>query len=487
MNRLVFGQKRQLWIEVRPRDDIRVDTEPAAEHATLASWRLGLGGQVLTVGRSLDGSEAFEEVEDVPLIDLAVWLADSWAALMFDPEAPAQLRRSRDSVLAQDVAEGFEKLAATQREKLRQWAMSHSLSWAATDYAVPNVLLARCDAGIEVSWCPQEAKSESLFDVVFDPPAGAGIVTVRSYTALVSDLCAWVAERCHQDGVRDVRLRRIEQWQNRDRSVAMVFAGEWLERRIAGGVDWLRRHAPAALAELAAFGDSAHPELAFLRTAGGLRSTSDLDTVWTRLRDSVGATAAAPALAQLQASIAVELDPRQPWNSGYALAKQVRPGLQAMLGISTERNNPLDVPGLFEHLGLPIVDATDLPPTIQGAAILDARGRGAVLVNRASTFGASHSGRRAILAHELCHLLFDRTASGQLGQLDLRRDLTRDMRLEQRANAFAAEILLPRKEILRHSARGKIARRELERLAREYGAGMELAGFQAENAKILVV
>lgn len=487
MNGLVFGQKRQLWIEVRPRDDIRADAGPAAEHATLASWRMGLGGQVLTVGRSLDGSEAFEEVEDVPLIDLAVWLADSWAALMFGPEAPAQLRRSRDSVLAQDVAEGFEKLPANPREKLRQWAMSHSLRWAATDYAVPDVLLARCDAGIEVSWCPQEVKSESLFDVVFDPPAGAGIVSVRSYTALVGDLCAWVAERCHQDGVRDVRLGRIEHWQNRHRSEATVAAAEWLERLVAGGVEWLQRHAQGALTELATVGDSAQPELAFLRTASGLRNIGDLEAVWTRLRESVGATPAAPALAQLQASIAVELDPRQPWNSGYALAKQVRPGLQAMLGMSKERNNPLDVPAVFEHLGLPIVDATELPPTIQGAAILDARGRGAVLVNRASTFGASHSGRRAILAHELCHLLFDRTANGQLGQLDLRRDLTRDMRLEQRANAFAAEILLPRKEILRHSTRGKIARRELERLAKEYGAGMELAGFQAENAKIVVV
>ena len=64
----------------------------------------------------------------------------------------------------------------------------------------------------------------------------------------------------------------------------------------------------------------------------------------------------------------------------------------------------------------------------------------AVLLNRLGRHGKGR-GRRATLAHELCHLLLDRTGALPLAEVLGGRV---DSSVEARARAFAAELLVPR-------------------------------------------
>lgn len=132
------------------------------------------------------------------------------------------------------------------------------------------------------------------------------------------------------------------------------------------------------------------------------------------------------------------------------LAQRVR----SLLGIGDV--DPIPALGrlLQERLGIRLifVDPEILSPEIEGASTQDPRP--AILVNL--LFGGAQWWRtRMVLAHELCHVLFDRIGDGQKRAFlitPLQRPEDNDPRLrlpdelaryEQRANAFAAYLLAP--------------------------------------------
>lgn len=114
----------------------------------------------------------------------------------------------------------------------------------------------------------------------------------------------------------------------------------------------------------------------------------------------------------------------------------------------------------------------------------------AILVNMAE--GAvcrKPTGRRATLAHEICHLLIDR--SGSLPFADAVGGTTPAW-VEKRARAFAAELLLPR-EIAYHAAAqhdmGKITPQEMDNIIQQltdnYQVSTGLAVHQLKNSRLL--
>jgi len=451
----LFGRKSELWLEVMPRDDLRPELEPSVDHATLADWRLGVAGQTLTVGRWLHPAapddNAIDVVQDMPVVDLALWLVQGWQTLLF----------GRGTASA-----GQLHLAACNRQR-----------------TLPDVVLRRRDAGLQVSWRAQSQRGNDGF--LFDQPAGSEVVSVACLKALTEDLTRWVAARCAEDHVADARLAQLLAWGRAEDRLGSVEA--WLDGVLPGGRAWLAKRAPNAMVELSVHGDSTAPALGFLRTAYALADSSELDRVWDTLHGALSAKSVAADLRRVAQQAHSRLDPNRPWQSGYDLAAQVRPTLQGLLAMPKTGQRAFDVAAVFAHWEIPVVRAEGLPQAVQGAALVDERGRAAVLVNASSTLGRTSTGYKAILAHELCHLLFDRTATGTLGQVDLRHDLARAQLLEQRANAFAAELLLPRARVQQEASAKRITRSALRSLAREYSAGIQLAEYQAENLGLTIV
>jgi Zn-dependent peptidase ImmA (M78 family) len=104
------------------------------------------------------------------------------------------------------------------------------------------------------------------------------------------------------------------------------------------------------------------------------------------------------------------------------------------------RGHWVDIQGILEKLEVPVSDVTLEDSSIRGVSVAGDHHRFTVCINPAYHDGDGSEVRRFTLAHELCHLLFDRgedrkvaVASGPWAPRDI----------ERRANAFAAMFLMP--------------------------------------------
>lgn len=128
------------------------------------------------------------------------------------------------------------------------------------------------------------------------------------------------------------------------------------------------------------------------------------------------------------------------WKIGYSLAKRTR----EILGLT--ESSPVDnLRDLCCRLHIPVVQVL-LPESVAGATIA-AGDRRAIVVN---TRGANSNVwvRRATIAHELGHLLWDPDEKLQRLRVDLYTDVNRSSwnatdYVEQRANAFSIAFLAP--------------------------------------------
>jgi Zn-dependent peptidase ImmA (M78 family) len=87
---------------------------------------------------------------------------------------------------------------------------------------------------------------------------------------------------------------------------------------------------------------------------------------------------------------------------------------------------------------------------------------------------SNEGARRATLSHEICHLLVDRSALPLTAVVGG----AMERRLEQRANAFAAEFLCPRREAAAEYQRDRDVVETIHRLTDRFGVSDELATLQ---------
>ncbi len=144
---------------------------------------------------------------------------------------------------------------------------------------------------------------------------------------------------------------------------------------------------------------------------------------------------------------------RPAYRVGYDLADLFR----RTLGLSS---TPIpSMRALVEiDLAVPVIQAP-LGDRIAGATVQSEQGRRAIVLNIGGK-NADACVRRSTMAHELCHLLFDPSPQLQdlrvdeYSELD-ERDDTRTDPVEQRANAFAVQLLAPQTEaVARYRATG---------------------------------
>ena len=124
-----------------------------------------------------------------------------------------------------------------------------------------------------------------------------------------------------------------------------------------------------------------------------------------------------------------------PWQQGYALAEELRNGLDHCMDEAR-----VDVEAVLDHLGVDVAEASLSDRSVRGVAIAGPRHRSGIVWNRNNHINADSRGRRFTLAHELCHLLFDRDVGQRLA---VASGPWAPPSLEQRANAFAAMLLMP--------------------------------------------
>lgn len=176
---------------------------------------------------------------------------------------------------------------------------------------------------------------------------------------------------------------------------------------------------------------------------------------------------------------------QEPWRQGYALGQRARGALTATAGAIP------DVEARFVRLGIHVAKVPFEASHLEAASFWEPDSLPVILINPETPAARSPLSRRALLAHELCHLLHDS------GERDLTTQLTWDDQkhaygraVEQRARAFAPAFLAPCDQV-RHWFRHGEGRRlrgpeaKVEELARRWGFSFTGAVWHAKNCRII--
>ena len=125
-----------------------------------------------------------------------------------------------------------------------------------------------------------------------------------------------------------------------------------------------------------------------------------------------------------------------PWSQGYELAE----ALHEDLAMRYVQGAWVDIDGMVEQLGIDVIELELSDKDIRGVSIAGQDHRPGIVVNPRHQRNEHPFGRRFTLAHELCHVLFDREEGRRLA---LASGPWAPCGIEQRANAFAAMLLMP--------------------------------------------
>ena len=124
------------------------------------------------------------------------------------------------------------------------------------------------------------------------------------------------------------------------------------------------------------------------------------------------------------------------WEQGYELAEEVHESLNGEF----EQGSFVDVYELIEALGIKVAQLHLSDKKVRGCAIAGPKHRPGIFFNVHHASNAQAAGNRFTLAHELCHLLFDRERGCSLA---VASGPWAPRAIEQRADAFATMVLMP--------------------------------------------
>jgi Zn-dependent peptidase ImmA (M78 family) len=164
-----------------------------------------------------------------------------------------------------------------------------------------------------------------------------------------------------------------------------------------------------------------------------------------------------------------------PYDQGYFIADWLRRELEID---SSDRADPKDLLG---NWGVSIGEVSLETGGVDAIACWGPRHGPAVLLNKHGVHNRSLEGRRATYAHEIAHLLLDRTEALPLAEVMGGRAVGTT---EERARAFAAQLLLPKKEAGARLASSSNPTRTVRELRKQYGVSQEIIAWQARNSSI---
>ena len=400
--------------------------------SAVGTLRLMLGGVVIwgdeTDGLRCDWSRFLEH------------LAGIWNALRLEQGYPAGWVTAKPSAYARRVEAGnrsaHEFLA---RHNLAAWSVSES---------TPAFYVLR-EGNLAALECGSEFAVQPIADVL------------RSLKALGDA----ITERLYEGGGHP----SADAWRRRgdmERAQALGWAlnrpADDIQELIdSGAIEWASADQLARdLDEVNAAARMMGPRVRVPAIAGVARSIRGFTAKETPGLDalSVGALA----------TLRQERD-KEPHVQGHAVATWLRQKLASGEGVR------FDIERLLQEWGVPVV-RSDLPENIAAVAFWGQRHGPGILVGEDSLGHPAR--RRATLAHEACHLLVDRGST--LTVADVHGGCVPKMP-EQRANAFGAELLLPRLTAIMQYRRLPDLDTTLDQLVHAFDVSLTLAGWQLLN------
>lgn len=426
----------------------------SAANATRGSLRVSLRGKAVWHGS--DEATGFKWT----WIELLEFLAESWLYLAIEDGAPlgVALDTVPRMVAAAEMAVelGSPLGSDLEREQLEAYRMTHDLAEAVQGAAMPPLWIVRDGNS---GWAASTtATARAPFHELLD---------------VLSRVGDCIASRLN--GVSDARSREaVRSWHARDshNRLKVIEAATGYSSELVAEVesifysederDWTTPRSDELLAAARLIGPQPRTTLRPILEALRCVPLSDKSELNRASQDAL--------------TVIADTHDEPPFMQGYTLASWLRgepeivhPGgrvdPEQILG-------PWGVPLIDVGLGLGDIDAIGCWGPSHGPA---------VLLNSDARHAASPARRRATLAHEICHLLVDRASSLPLVEVLGGRTARH---VEQRARAFAAELLLPREDagqkLSTHVGNEDHAVRSLRS---RFGVSSELLAWQAKNSE----
>jgi Zn-dependent peptidase ImmA (M78 family) len=382
----------------------------------------------------------------------------SWLDKSGQPAAVATL-----SALERTIASPDEASRETYT-LIHAWWSRHALRAADSSAAYPDVYFRRVADDIEISWLSRQPDfAPEGFSLTLAP--GYALLPVSAVAEPLWQFMEWALNSAPVVNETDQRIatQLLERFyvlrQTPVSRLEQAYIGEKLQRLLES-----TREVVALTSDQESA--NAFPAIVSLDSAvlmfGGLNvelGEADIRHLLGFLAAQQGKPESGP-LSQLVRNPESDAWSR-PFEEGYQLAEDCRDDLY----IASDRLF-VDVEGILLELGVAVIDEALETNAIRGVAVAGRTHGPAILVNKASYYNNNAAGRRFTLAHEFCHILYDRTRARKLSHLS---GPWASARTEKRANAFAAMFLAPPSAI--RSRLSEIASDAIHGLANDLGMG----------------
>lgn len=402
---------------------------PSAQHQDGLAWcRLTLAVDGQTVWGNDDACADTTALEWT-LVDLLHGLARIWPWLMFEEGYPIPISPEHPGKMMTEAQARWDDMppaeAEAEEDLLYDFRQRHDLS-----------LLLR---GVRVAplWLLKEGRDCLIWSPVARTPTRAAHGEVMNTLRQLGDFLQEALQSSPEPRARVA----VARWEDRQQAAQTQYFSivTGLDTDQLRSLSGARRDDPIGIA--AFFEQPANESvlaepnelLMAARMTHGFMTLHDQRTLLAHIRS------VKPADTQQLDALSATAPPLDADLTAYEQAYVLADWLRSTLNLSL--NEPVFPDQLLANWGIPI-EEIDIAAPIDAAAVWGHRRGPSILLNRSEySRAASENGYRTTLAHEICHLLVDRKRALPVVEV-LGGQLSR--RVEQRANAFAAELLLPR-------------------------------------------
>lgn len=442
------GREDRFAVRMALRDDPDVGRDEQDLARSWGSFQLWVNGKNLCA--HVDQGETLDSVH-WHLLPLLEWLATNWDPLFHEERLPVQNRGPHAAASLQETVVPSPAASAHVAEAWEQewfdWWERHALRAARAGGSFPDAIIRRWRDRIEFSWSdsPLAGETPMLFlagaGSFRADPADVGAPLLAVLTEGARELHHRVGSERSAELVKTVghlehapRVSRRIGWMAGLRSLGRSAAESWstVEAAFAEAPSAARDAALRVTQAGAIVQGSSQAALLFGAVAPDV-TADDVQRLATLLIEQYAPGSESERLQELTVARDVPVD-QLPWQSGYELAEDTREAL------SLDPDRAVDLEALFDELGIEVKHICLDDRSIRGVTMASAEHRPTVAINDNSVSAKWHESQRFTLAHELCHLLFDRARGRQLA---VASGPWAPLEVEQRANAFGAAFLMP--------------------------------------------
>lgn len=443
----------RLSFKADPDEGSGSDPDTAASWGSIQIWVDGIN-----ICAHADQGETLETAHWY-LLPILEWLASSWDPLFHEERLPlissriedgADLARATPALLYADVDAA---LALNQDKQRYEWEQRHSLRAARDGGVIPDFRLRRLRDWLEISW--DSAPLAGAADVEFLAPTGRSykepaIVAQPLYEVLHDSVQLLRAERPASSRVKALEAA-VSEIRSPERSEARTALLAGLNGESASATSRWRLLVDAAAglarpdAVAAIFGTPAATmpnglvlegscEAALLFGSVSPMISEDDALLLARLLLDSYQPGAGDGLQDLVRDEHPSAD-LHPWDQGYDLADAVLDRVADELV-----DDQIEIARFLRDRGVDLTEVALSDEHVRAISFVGPTHAPTIAANKSSRLRGRPSALRFTLAHELCHLLFDRSRGSVLA---VASGPWAPKVIEQRANAFAAMLLMP--------------------------------------------